>query len=355
MTVAGCAGEPSEDGEEEDTEEPEEELQEGAEENSEEGPEHSATTVWEFEAENTFQATPAYHNGVLFVPNADARIYAIDAESGDEVWTTRLERDLRTTLATSNEAVFTPRDGEFNYALSQESGDVIWESDEHFFAGKPDYEDGKLFFTRSGINALDAETGRGLWEHELDVYATSPVMASNGLAVTRGPNGIHAVEQDDGDEVWNFRPDGEPYERGFQMSSEYVVFRADDDRIYVLDTDTGEQVTRISTGASDVTLVDGVIYYPDSELIAYGIESDEQLWAANHRLGSESLARSMIDGFLVFARRREGIGIIDISNGSVYEIHEFDWRPAERPLVIDDTMYLTDDSRSLYAFEIEIS
>ena len=148
------------------------------------------------------QATPLAYGGVLYVPNPRDVIQAIDAATGDLLWEYR--RDLPDDTATQGLAT-TNR----NLAI---------------------YEDRIIDTSADGyVFALDAETGRQVWETRILDYETHPALQSSGPIIadgkvisgrscsTRGgPDACVIVAHDatTGEELWRRRTIPAPGEPG---------------------------------------------------------------------------------------------------------------------------------------------
>ena len=162
------------------------------------------------------QGTPLAYGGVLYVPNPNDVVQAIDAVTGDLLWEYR--RDLpdgiddnirgRVTgnhnIAIHGTRVINTSSDDYIYALDGRNGELIWETELLNYNMNPTRHstasivaDGKVFLVRSCqlgpapetcvVEAHDAETGEELWRRELvqnaresRIHASAPVAGVTG-------------------------------------------------------------------------------------------------------------------------------------------------------------------------------
>ncbi|MBL4821552.1 MAG: PQQ-binding-like beta-propeller repeat protein [Gammaproteobacteria bacterium] len=131
--------------------------------------------------------TPLVHDGVLFAYSFGDVVQAIDAASGDLLWS--FQRELVTDAP-----------------LNAKKGVAI-------------YED-KIIVPTSDVHllALDAKTGKLIWDHEVDVgdetdhkFKSAPIIVNGkaiigltGQVAVAGGNFIVAVDLETGEEAWRF-------------------------------------------------------------------------------------------------------------------------------------------------------
>ena len=142
--------------------------------------------------ENTGEVTPLAYGGVLYVPNANDVIQAIDALTGDLIWEYRrdLPDDLygyvgvnaanNRNIAIYERLIINTSDDNYAFALDAVTGETVWETKIHDYkinpathSSGPIIADGKVVSGRScrpwgGPDACvmiahDARTGRELW------------------------------------------------------------------------------------------------------------------------------------------------------------------------------------------------
>ena len=147
-------------------------------------------------ATGTGEITPLAYGGVLYVPQANDIIQAVDAVSGDLLWEYRrdLPEDLyemvggnarnNRNLAIFENLIINTSDDNFVFALSAETGELVWETEIFDYqvnsathSSGPIIADGRVISGRSCrpwggpdacvIAAHDARTGAELWRRRL--------------------------------------------------------------------------------------------------------------------------------------------------------------------------------------------
>ena len=137
------------------------------------------------------RAQPAVSSTTIYLPTVSGRLYALDKRSGCIRWTYQAERPLRTaaTLGKAGDrpALFVGDQGAYIHAVDAESGRRIWESraalfDASMATGAPVQHGARLFVpvsasgvalavnprfqcckSHGGVRALDAASGEVLW------------------------------------------------------------------------------------------------------------------------------------------------------------------------------------------------
>jgi len=153
--------------------------------------------VWTRDLEiGTGEITPLAYNGMLFIPQANDVIQAVDAESGDFIWEYRraIPDDLyemvggnarnNRNLAIYENLIINTSDDNFVFALDALTGEIVWETQIFDYkvnsathSSGPIIADGRVISGRSCrpwggpnacvITAHDASTGAELWRRRL--------------------------------------------------------------------------------------------------------------------------------------------------------------------------------------------
>jgi PQQ-dependent dehydrogenase (methanol/ethanol family) len=153
--------------------------------------------VWTRDLEiGTGEITPLAYNGILYVPQANDVIQAVDAETGDFIWEYRrdIPADLyemvggnarnNRNLAIYENLIINTSDDNFVFALDALTGEMVWETkifdykvNSATHSSGPIIADGRVISGRSCrpwggpnacvITAHDASTGAELWRRRL--------------------------------------------------------------------------------------------------------------------------------------------------------------------------------------------
>jgi PQQ-dependent dehydrogenase (methanol/ethanol family) len=240
--------------------------------------------VWTRGLEDGFQeGTPLVHDGILYFPNPGDVIQAIDAKTGDLIWEYhgKVPKDLGTYV----NAPFINR----NIAIY---GDYIIDTS----------ADGHVF-------ALDAKTGKKVWDTEVISYKTSvhqtsgPIIADGKVITGRGcdPEGgpaacfITAHDPMTGKELWRTRTipkPGEagdetwgdvPYQERRQVGTWHSITYDPDLRILYIGTSVTAPSPKYALAGNDKTYL-----YHDSTL-ALDPDTGKIIWYYQHMVDSWDL------------------------------------------------------------------
>ena len=241
-------------------------------------------------------AAPVVGGGGLYVMDTGGQVSAFDAASGARRW--------------------------------QRSFNVSGRTAGSLFGGGASYDDGKVFITTGlgEVAALDAATGNQLWTAKpAGPLRGSPTVAFNAVYVMTMDNRIHALNAEDGKQLWN--------ESG--SSGQTGVFGV------------------AAPAAGSGTVIAG---YSTGEIAAYRYENGRTLW-------SDALARTsistqvgvltdvdadpIIDGGRVYALGQGGrMAAYELVSGQ--RIWELSLAGISTPAVSGDWIFtLTDDARLL--------
>jgi len=147
------------------------------------------------------QSNPAVSDGMLVVGSQDCRIYALNATTGFHIWNFTSEGPVRSSPAISGGAVFvTSSDGNL-YALNQTTGGLLWDVTCISLMSSPALSDGLVFV---GFEAFNASTGELVWRNSLDSTSSSPAVADSKVLVCSDACDIFALDRMTGGKLWSF-------------------------------------------------------------------------------------------------------------------------------------------------------
>ncbi len=167
--------------------------------------------AWRFETTGAVTAAPVIEAGVVYVGSADANVYAIDLETGEQKWATGTGDAIEAPACVVEDSVYVGAADGLLYALNKADGAVRWtyETDGQIVGGtnRTTSPDGERTWILVGsydslLHCVDAETGKAVWTYETDNYVNGTPAIDNGKAVFGGCDAlIHVVALADGNEV----------------------------------------------------------------------------------------------------------------------------------------------------------
>ncbi|MGW1173258.1 outer membrane protein assembly factor BamB family protein [Kitasatospora sp. NPDC002543] len=260
---------------------------------------HTVSTPHDAEAQGGWPL--AAGDGVVCVAT-DTHLRVLDAQSGEQRWEAAApywsEAAGKQRPAVGGGSVFAAHGSAVRcYELT--TGDPRWTGPVLHAASLA--LDGDTVYaagTSAGVVALDARTGGQLWERK--VVANSPLTAHRGaLLVTSESMGgtiVAALDGTTGDRLWESFQHGDP---GRPAALGRTVYMGNGDRLYGLDTETGDWVWKANafTGraaeAPAVVATDGGVYAATAEgrLWAFDPSTGAMRWQDDsQRAGRVSLA-----------------------------------------------------------------
>lgn len=228
--------------------------------------------LWEADAgtgsnsKSRLTASPIVVGGKVYTLDADARLFAFNAETGEELWHVQASpaghRDLINTMSFG---LF----GE-NKSVDRSKG----------FGGGIAYDGGRIFATTGfgEVVAFDAGSGKELWRVSLDVpIAMSPVANGGRVFVATMDNHFYALAEKNGRQLWDHR--GISESAGIMVSTsaavanEFVIAPYSSGEVFALRVQTGrpawsDMLTR-SHGVTALSEIDDIAGHPvvDRDLV----------------------------------------------------------------------------------------
>jgi outer membrane protein assembly factor BamB len=203
-------------------------------------------------------------------------------------------------------------------------------ADSSFVEFPPVLERGRLFLgTNHGlVLALDARTGKRVWQRQLDgCVASSPAVAGGRLylgfmdpppCTGTAPSFLAALDARRGQTLWRFRAG--PIESSPLVSSGLVYFGSWDGRVYALDARTGRVRWSFATGdrvKGGVALANGLVFAGSY---------DGRLYALDARTGRLRWSAGGLGGLYATPSIAEGRVVVGSTDGSVYAFAARDGR-----------------------------
>ncbi len=134
-------------------------------------------------------APPVVAAGRIYVLDAQAHVYALDARTGQPIWDKALAPE-----------------GPDDFTFFGLLGPDLSIDPSKGFGGGTAYDDGKLFVSTGfgSVFALDAATGKQLWKSDLEVPIVNAPVANGGrVFVSSEDNHFEALAESDGHMLWD--------------------------------------------------------------------------------------------------------------------------------------------------------
>ncbi len=334
--------------------------------------------AWAFETSGPVEGAPTVVGGSVYVVSNERYLYAIDASTGELEWETEVGgyeyspmRGKRVPTVVDGTVYVTSssRASGQLHAIDAETGEHEWHVEVHGAATVPTVSDDTLYLPNGqAVAALDADTGKQIWVHELEegggMFGPAPAVVDGTVYVGGRPHGtmtappqFHALDADSGEAVWRS-------EQRASFSAPTVV----DDRVYVgfdpvlvFDTDTGDEAWTVDGSGSgggwlvsSPTVADGTVYVGDSDgtIHAFGAEDGDERWTVET---GDSITSSPTVA--------DGTVFVGSDDGHVYGLHtetgEADWSFSAdaaipfSPIVVDGVVFFATEAGSVHAVETE--
>lgn len=250
----------------------------------------SGEEIWSYTGSQGFYlGQAAIYDGVVYAPNNDGNLYALDADNGSLLWIFKTSHYLWSQPQIANDTIFIGSMDHFAYAISL-AGEEIWSSELAGAAtGAPLLsENGSMLFVGSLGNrmvALDTATGDVVWTFETDQSVWGTAVVSEGkLVFTDTAGNVYIVSAENGESLWHTEISGEIVGGASFIVDGFIVATQDgqlqafgfDGTPLWQDSVDGE-IYQAPVANSDF-LVTGMIK-GDDMVVGYNVATGTQLWS----------------------------------------------------------------------------
>ncbi len=243
-------------------------------------PEHTAEGAgptnlalkWKFQTGAQIVSQPTLVDGVCYFGSLDHRIYAVDAETGNELWTFETEYQVKSSVAVVNGKVYTGADDGNIYCLNAATGVKIWET----YAG----------------GVTKNQLGTGTYLNIAPPVRSSPMVVGSRVYVGSLDGNLYCLNANTGTEIWKFETEG-PI-----LATPTIV----DDKIYFPSCTGGYPMTLTTPS-------------PNGDFYCLDANSGSVIW---HREIPYVLDRTFFHGNHIHASPTVAEGMVFVSNGFYY-------------------------------------
>jgi outer membrane protein assembly factor BamB len=200
--------------------------------------------VWEFEADgDVINSAAAY--GMVFLGSKDKRVYALNADSGQERWRFEMDKAVRpqTSLVVADDVLYVFGEDRNLYAVDAQTDKMRW----RFSTGEniwysPVIANGIAYVVskrkkEAVLFAVDVQTGQERWRFSTDRSIKSPVVGCGNVFFSSEDQCVHALDGKSGGQKWVFESGHKNLSRPV-VTNEKVLIYGDKD-LHALDANSG--------------------------------------------------------------------------------------------------------------------
>lgn len=314
---------------------------------------------WEFEADDSFAATPLLIDGTLYVGSHDERFYAIDPETGDEEWSVDLETSLRPTPAYADGNFYFSGNREL-LSIDGESGDVRWREDgtnsNPYYPLVLDDSTG-VVTDDEHIWRFDLETGTleepiDLLPDPYEMGVSEAPAISDGTAYVAYEDRLGAIDLETGEREWEFENEaGEILHHISPAVADGLVYIGDvEGNFYAVDTDSGDlewEYEATTEVASSPSVANGTVFFGDSDrVIALETQSGDLSWELKIQFSPDP--KPVVANSMIYICSYYAVYAIDIESGDLGWEYDLGEPAIASPIVANNSVYLTSHENTLF-------
>jgi outer membrane protein assembly factor BamB len=330
-------------------------------------------------------APPVVSEGKLFFLDAEHRVHAVDAASGDRLWTERLRpedsddnRARGGGVAAIGGRVFVTTGFGFAVALDAANGSEVWRVNGGApFHSAPTVAGGRVFATTndSEVMAVDVATGEVQWTHQAiaepaRIFSASSVAVDSETVIAPFASGeLTALLAANGRRLWT-----DSLSRTGRLTSLSaindiagrpvvdggVVYAASHSGVLAaVDIRTGQRVWSRAFASTQTPCVSGDVIYAvsvDGELVAFDRASGNIYWVRQLRRFEDEEDRSgrvawtgpiMVGSKLILANSLGEVVAVSPQNGTITATADVDDPVFIPPITANGSIYLVTDDAQL--------
>lgn len=243
------------------------------------------------------------------------------------------------------------------YAVDAETGEEVWRYDKGLYTpySAPTVVNGTIYIgydngPRGSLHAVDAATGEQEWVFQAgDWVRTSPTVVDGTVYVAAHDEKLYAVATETGNKEWEFQMDDKGMHGGGSAVSAGVVYTGTSGgSFYAVDAATGEQIWKYDEASGgEPTLYEGTVYFGSDKLYALNAETGGEEWTFADADGFHT--PTVLDGTVYTASGgdSESVYALTATTGDI------EWQTPElsgKPTISDGNLYVSSD-RTLAALD----
>jgi outer membrane protein assembly factor BamB len=175
---------------------------------------NTGAKVWSYGPGGAFVepwSSPAVANGIVYIGSYNGKLYALDASTGAQLWSYTTGFVIQAPPAVGNGVVYVGSEDGNLYALNGTTGALVWSYPTGQITQGPAVLNGVVYVGASGpVYALNASTGAKLWSYDTgDSMVFSPAVANGVVYVgtlnfSTGSGSLYALNATTGAKLWSY-------------------------------------------------------------------------------------------------------------------------------------------------------
>ncbi|MBC8139611.1 MAG: PQQ-binding-like beta-propeller repeat protein, partial [Fibrella sp.] len=175
----------------------------------------SGKTRWQFASGGALFSVPLVESGTVYVGSGDHFVYALDAATGKQRWKYETGGSVLAGAAKAGNVVCITSTDRTVYGLDATTGTVLWKQPVGSLYQSAAITDGTRFYLGGWDNqfrCFDAQTGTPVWANKFGrsfYYSPaigSPTLGDGKVYVTSNDGLLHAMDAETGKILWETRP-----------------------------------------------------------------------------------------------------------------------------------------------------
>lgn len=242
---------------------------------------------WEYEIEEGFVASPAWHDGKIFVGDMAGIVYCVDAKNGKELWKYEAQAQISSSANFYKSlALFGSEDATL-YAIDIESGKLKWSHsiDDQIQCGATVAGD-RCFLAGcdAKLHIIGLDDGKEIDAIEIgSPTGTTAAALGNGLFFGTEEGTFFSIDYKTPKINWKWENPGVPIRSSAAVTKTHVVFGARNRSVNCLDPATGDEKwkTRVKAKVDGSPIIAGNRVYAgstDGRLYVLDLSDGKILW-----------------------------------------------------------------------------
>ncbi len=316
--------------------------------------------LWSYEADDSFDSSPAISQGILYIGNLDKNVYALNATTGNMIWNYTLSHATESSPAISQGKVYIGCYGHTMYVLNATIGTQLWNYtikgyirssfvilDDILYFGDYDYGNNSVY-------ALNTSTGTQLWNYTIgDSMFSSPSIYNDRIYIASENNMTFALNATTGIQLWNYTTQGYIHSSP-AISGGILYIGSYDNKVYALNATNGILIWNYTTGYSVLSspaISQGILYIGsyDNKVYALNATNGEELWtyvAEGSLLPSPAISQNI----LFIGSHSNKTYVLNVTTGILLWNYTTGNIILSSPSIANGIVYIGGHDNKLYAF-----